>query len=423
MKQTLKFLIETQRLKEIPRTGWVLMRLEKPETIADHIFRVAFENWLLGRKKNLNVARLIQISLAHDLCEVYAGDKTPFFYWDGLKREIKEEEKILLRGVRLSQKEKIERSKKKFENEKNSLLKLLSFLNSKKKNEIFSRWLDFEKRISKEGNFAKQVDRIETLLQAIEYFGPDEIKGGTSWWELTEEIVDDPFLLEFLKTIQKKFYKRVPDYQKNKYLENSLDFLLKIGKLKRLPRLYWRLRGVKNPETVAGHIFTLSLMAWIFGIEKSNLNIRKLLKMALCHEITAVETGDTTPYDRILRSRSNEKEKILARMLRLSAKEKRKNFWDDYKIEKRALKKITKKLDREIKKEIFDLWEDYRKKKSSEAYFLSQLNTVAVLFQGIWYKKRDENFSTFSLWEWALESIEDPIILRFLEELKEYEKN
>ena len=74
------------------------------------------------------------------------------------------------------------------------------------KKSIFPAWIDYEKRISKEGRFVRQVDRIETLVQAIEYFGTKKETGGTSWWESTEEVVEDPLFLDFLKIIQERFY-------------------------------------------------------------------------------------------------------------------------------------------------------------------------------------------------------------------------
>jgi len=418
MKNTLNFLIEIQKLKEIPRTGWVLMKVKNPEMIAEHIFRVAFSAWLLSQKKGLNVGKVLKIALAHDLCEVYAGDMTPFFYWDGLDRGKKRDEKILLKGIRLSKEEKERRWRIKFNKEKESLLKLIFSLKSDLKEEIFFSWFDCKKRLSSEGKFAKQVDRIETLLQAIEYFGPTEVTGGTSWWEGTEEIVEDPLLLEFLKVIQKKFYDKAPRLKKNLDLENILDFLLKIGKLKKIPRLYWSLREIKNPETVAGHIFTLAIMAWVFGREKKELSQEKLLKMALCHELSAVYTGDTTPYDRILPKNEKERKKILERMIRLSKKEKEWIFLADYKQEKKAMEKLTKKLDLPLKKEILELWHEYRTKSSPEAKFLSQLNTLAVLLQGLLYEKKYKEFSTAPLWEWAFENCDDQICLSLMEEMK-----
>ncbi|HDM31835.1 MAG TPA: HD domain-containing protein [bacterium] len=419
MRKQLEFLLETNKLKEISRTGWVLMKVKNPETIAEHIFRVCFDTWLLGRLKNFKVERLIKIALSHDLCEVYAGDKTPFFYWEDLKREKKEDEKILLKGVRLSQKEKERRSKIKFESERKSLLKLISLLDRVLKNEIFSCWLNYEKRISRIGKFVKQVDRIETLLQAVEYFKKEKTRGGTSWWELTEEIVEDPLLIDFLKVIQKKFYRKYSFLRVDKKLGNILDFLLKIGKLKRMPRLYWLANGIKKPETVAEHIFSVTLTTWILGREKKNLNMEKMLKMALCHELSAVYTGDTIPYIRKLPKDKRKRKEILKKWPRLPEKEKKKRFQKEYQEEKKALLKLTKKLDPFLRKEIVGLWEDYRKVKSPEALFLIQINTLAVLLQALLYQQKYKGYVADPLWEWAFEKCTDPIALNFLEALKE----
>ena len=419
MKNFLNFLLEANKLKTIPRTGWVLMKVKNPETIAGHTFRMVVTAWLLAQKKNLNIKRVIKIALSHDLCEVYAGDMTPFAYYLHLPKNKTKREKILMKWIRLSKKEKNKMGKRKYEIERKSLLKLIKFLKPKLKKEIFSSWLDYERGISKEGKFVKQVDRIETLIQALEYFGTKKEVGGTSWWEGTEEIVDDSLLLKFLNTIQKKFYgRRIKSSKEQKELENVLNFLLEINKLKRMPRKIWQLLGVKNPETVAGHIFTLILMAWIFGQEQPKLNLKKLLKMALCHELCAVCTGDLTPYDRILSKNKKENKKIFKKWLRLSKKEKEKIFLLDYKKEKAALQKLASKLNPPLRKEIIQLWLEYRNHNTLESRFLNQLNALSVLLQALIYQKKDKNFSADFLWEWAFEKCEDPIILEFIEELK-----
>jgi len=412
MKENLNFLIEINRLKEIPRTWQITWRVKNPTTIADHIFRATFTIWLLGQKKNLNIKKLIKIALAHDLCEVYAGDLTPLFYYQ--KRTPK-----IMKWFRLSEKEKKKRAKKQLEIEKNSLLKLVKHLNSEVQREIVSSWFDYEQKISQEGKFAKQADRIDTLLESIEEIGTDEQIAGKSWWEGTEEIVEDSLLWDYLKVIQNKFYQRKFKNVKNeKEMENILDFLLEIGKLKRMPRLYWTLRGIKNPESVAGHIFTLAIMAWIFGRERKELHQEKLLKMALCHELSAVYTGDTTPYDRILPKDEKEREEVLKKMIRLSKKEKKWIFLTDYKKEKKAIEKLTKKIDPSIKKEILELWHEYRTRSSPEAKFLGQLNILAVLLQGLFYEKEYKEFTAAPLWEWAFENCDDEICVSLMDEMK-----
>lgn len=419
MEKTVNFFIEVNKLKELPRTGWVLRKAKHPETVAEHTFRVALMNWIFAKLTGINAERVIKISLSHDLCEVYAGDVTPFFYrLRDVPKSKKEREKFFRKYVRLDGKTKTKRGKEKFNLEKKSLLKLIKHLKPEIKKEIFSSWISYETKNTKEGDFARQVDKIETLLQAIDYFGTDKDSFANCWWEECEENTEHPLLLEFLKVIQKKFYGKVKGYEKNSELEAILDFILDVGKLKKMPRLYWMLRGIKDPETVAGHIFTLTIMAWIVGREKKELNMEKLLKMALCHELSAVYTGDTTPYDRILPESAKERKKVLEKMVRLSKRKKEWIFLADRKKEEKALKKLTRKLEPSLRKEILQLWEEYREKKSLEGHFLSQLNTLAVLLQGLLYEKKYKGFSAQPLWEWAFEVCEDPICLSLMDEMK-----
>lgn len=418
MKETLNFLIEVNKLKETPRTGWVWRGVKNPETIAEHTFGTMIVSWLLAKERGLNVKRAIKAALAHDLCEVYAGDITPNLYYPRLPRREPARKKALMKWARLSKKDKEKIDKVKFRKEKDGLLKLISDIQPPAKDEIFSSWLDFEKGISIEGKFVNQINRIETLIQSIKYFGTKNVKEMTTWWEWVEEQVDDPLLLKFTEVIHKKFYKW--NVKSEKPLEEILNFAVNVGQLKGMERLYWTLRGIKGPETVAGHIFTLAIAAWLLASGRKEFSMEKLLKMALCHELSAVYTGDTTPYDRILQenSRAN-KEEILKRMLRLSKKEKRSIFLKDYREEKKSLEKLTLNLEPALKKEMIQLWKEYRTKSSPEGKFLSQLNVAVVLLQGLLYEKKYKNFSASPLWEWAFEVSDDHLILDFLEEMKQ----
>jgi len=422
MEKNLDFLVEVQKLKEMPRTGLVWLGVKNPPSVADHTFRVALSSWIFGKKMDLNIEAMIKTALSHDLCEVYGGDRTPF--WGLVPENEKERKEVLKRWIRLSLKEKKKRSEREFEEEKELLLKLINYLNPQIKKEILSFWFDYKKGITREGKIFLQIDKMEGMLEALENLDPKDYIYVTPWWEEAEELIVEPKMILFYKIIQNKFYRsKVKLDEKfskseSKELENILEFILQIGKLKRMPRLYWTLREIKNPETVAGHIFTLAVMAWIFGREKRKLSQEKLLKMALCHELSAVYTGDTTPYDRILSKDERERKKILERMIRLSKKEKEWIFLADYKQEKKAIEKLTKKLDLPIKKEILELWHEYRTKSSPEAKFLSQLNTLAVLLQGLLYEKKYKEFSTAPLWEWAFENCDDQICLSLMEEMK-----
>ena len=416
MEGTIRFLFEVNKLKETIRTGWIIWRIKNPETIAEHIFRVSFLAYLLGWEKKLNLKRAIQCAISHDLCEVYAGDVTPLFYYENLDVRKKKDREILMKGIRLSKGEKEKMSKIKFENERRSLLKLIRPLKKDIGNEIFFRWLDYEKGFSAEGKFTRQVDWIENLIQSLEYLGPK--KSGRGWWEIAEEKVFDPLLLEFLKVIQIDFYhqKTSSRLTHERELKGILEFILKIGKLKRMERAYWKAWGIKKAESVAEHIFSTTLLSWIFGKERKHLNQAKLLKMALSHEISAAIIGDTIPYIEKLPSQEKKRKEILKRWPRLPEDEKAKKFLKQYEREKKAMKKLTLTLEPELKKEIIDLWDEYRRVSSAEAIFLNQINVLAVLFQGILYHKKYK-INVSPLFEWAFEKCDDPILLSFLEKL------
>jgi 5'-deoxynucleotidase YfbR-like HD superfamily hydrolase len=423
MEEVVKFLIKVNTLKEVPRKGWVLRNVKNPEKIADHIFVVSLLSWFLAREANLNIKKVIKIALSHDLCEVYSGDITPDIYYFNLPQDYDSRVKILNKWIRLSIKEKQKAKKEQFIKEKEGLELLIKDLPQELNKEIFIHWLSFEKDVSGEGKFVNQMNRIETLIQSVEYFGSAKGSDMTAWWEWVEEIVDHPVLLEFLNVIHKTFYDEKHTLE-NKYknLNGVLKLIKEANKLKKIQRLYWRLFSINDCETVAGHSFSLAILAWTFSIlnkDKEKIDEEKFIKMALCHELSAIYTGDTTPYDYILNNRNNtDRDKILKRMIRLSVNEKRSIFENDYKKEKEALTRLVSFLDSKLKNEIIGLWQEYRFKKSKEAKILSQLNIVSILLQGLIYEKRYKNFSSFPLWEWAFEAIDNSFINSLLESIK-----
>ena len=281
--------------------------------------------------------------------------------------------------------------------------------------------MDYEKKISKEAKFVKQVDRIELLIQSIEYFGTDSLRSGTSWWEGTHEIVEDPMLLDLLEVIKRKFYgAKIKSFKDQKELEGILDFILEIGKLKSTPRLYWKIRGInKNVETVAEHMFTVGLMAWILGIHSGpKCNSGKLLKMAIAHELSAIYTGDTTPYDRFLPKDEAKRKEVLKKWPRLSSKQKQKGYVKDFVLEKKAMEAATRGLKPALRRELLRLWTEYRTRSTMEGRFVSQLNALAVLLEAIDYEKHHKSFSSVPIWEWNMEMSDSAFSRELMDEIK-----
>ncbi|KKP93830.1 MAG: HD domain containing 2 [Parcubacteria group bacterium GW2011_GWA1_36_12] len=421
MKAIIDLLLKTKKIEELRRVGWVLMRVKDPETVTEHTFRLSILTTLFAEMMGLNVEKAIKIAIFHDLCEIHSGDITTLLYHPEFRnvKNAKDRKKIEMKWARLSAREKKKIGGLKFRKEKNALEKLIKYLPNKIRHEIFSYWVEYEKGVSKEGRLVRQLNSVETLIQSIEYFGANEKKSGSTWWESTEEIAEDHLVLEFLEVIQEKLYhgKRV---KTKKNLEGILDFIMAVGKLKKIPRKGWVLRGVKNPETVAAHSFSMSLMAWLI-LRSRNLKLHqeKLLKMVLYHELSRVYSEEMTPYDSVLTGRNAKTKKdILKQWVRLSRKEKSETFLRDYRKEKIAIKKLASILDDKRREEIMLLWEEFKAGSSSEGYFLNQIEAVSTLFKSLVYFSEKNSSFVGPFWEWAFESVDNPAIIEFMDELK-----
>lgn len=210
-EKLIEFLIRAGELKRKDRKGWtVLHKIKNSESTADHTFRVALLAWTLGEKKGLNVKKLIKMALVHDLCEVYAEDETPYDPILPKNKNIKEIKEIIKKRSRTqySQKEREKKIKRKFEKEEKGLNKLIADLSPSLKREIKNLWLDMEEGLSKEGKFLKQIDKMENLIQALEYWKEQGQIQRDLWIISAKEWCTDPLLIDFLSELDKKFSKK-----------------------------------------------------------------------------------------------------------------------------------------------------------------------------------------------------------------------
>ena len=77
VKNSIDFFSMTSKLKTTKRTGWVNHKVKEPESIADHMYRMAMMAFVAAEEEGLDPARCMQIALAHDLAEMVVGDITP----------------------------------------------------------------------------------------------------------------------------------------------------------------------------------------------------------------------------------------------------------------------------------------------------------------------------------------------------------
>lgn len=128
------------------------------------------------------------------------------------------------------------------------------------------------------------------------------------------------------------------------------ELLLKWLELKHLNREGWVRAGLPNVESVASHSWSMSLLAMAHC--PSDLNIEKILKMCIVHDLAEVVVGDLTPDDDI----HNKAE-----------------------LEHRAFKNIAPQF--------LSLFEEYEAGVSMEAQFVKQMDKLDMALQSRKYEE------------------------------------
>ena len=132
-------------------------------------------------------------------------------------------------------------------------------------------------------------------------------------------------------------------------MKKIIDFLVEIGKLKRMPRRGWVINQIKNPESIAEHTFRAAILSWVLAKRKKGINIERLLKIALIHDLCEVYAGDITPYDSILPRNNKKLKELMKTWPRFSNAQKNKNILRKRKKETIGLNKLLSKLPPDLK--------------------------------------------------------------------------
>jgi putative hydrolase of HD superfamily len=74
-------------------------------------------------------------------------------------------------------------------------------------------------------------------------------------------------------------------------MKNIANFLFEAGMLKRTPRSGFQFLG-SGAESVAEHIFRTTYVGYALGKIEKNVNVEKLIKMCLFHDLPEARTGD-----------------------------------------------------------------------------------------------------------------------------------
>ena len=136
-------------------------------------------------------------------------------------------------------------------------------------------------------------------------------------------------------------------------LLKQIDFLIEIDKLKTILRRNYISDGSKR-ENDAEHSWFFSIAAIVLSEHSnSNIDINKVVKMAIIHDIVEVYAGDTFIYDEEAKKNQKEKEKI-------------------------ASEKIFGLLPEDQKRYFLDLWNEFEENVSNESKFAKSIDRIAA---------------------------------------------
>lgn len=137
-------------------------------------------------------------------------------------------------------------------------------------------------------------------------------------------------------------------------MRNIANFIFELGQLKRIKRSGMWLIGIKDPDTVAEHIFRSVIIARILA-ELEDADINKVTTMCLLHDI---------PETRI-----NDIHKVGARYL------------DFKKAEKESMKDQLERLPPKLAKEMQELFSELEERKTKESIIAKESDYLETAFQ------------------------------------------
>ena len=174
----LRFLHLAGRLKTTARAGWALRGIAAPESVAEHSHRVALLALVLAPRAEagLDVARCVAMAVVHDLAEALVGDITPYDGVDPIEKRGRED----------------------------AAMRELAALAGD--GALLDLWREYDAAATPEARFVKELDKLETVLQAAEY-GSREGVGHAAlgeFWETAEARLTSPATRALLAALRRE---------------------------------------------------------------------------------------------------------------------------------------------------------------------------------------------------------------------------
>jgi putative hydrolase of HD superfamily len=152
----------------------------------------------------------------------------------------------------------------------------------------------------------------------------------------------------------------------NERLNKQMEFIEEIDKLKNVYRQNFILEGIRN-ENDAEHSWHIAIMAILLSEHSTdkNIDVLKVIKMVLIHDLVEIDAGDTYCYD----ERAHD-DKALREI--------------------KAADRIFNILPEDQTKELRSLWDEFEERETAEAKFAASLDRLQPLIHN--YKSKGKSW-------------------------------
>src|SRR3989338_7953610 len=170
MKNILNFFYESGQLKRVKRSGWWLIGIENPESVAEHSFRTAVIGYFLAKLEKVDENKVTLMCLFNDLHEARLNDL----------------HKVGHKYINFKEAETKAHKEQTYDLDKN----------------IFSLHKEFQEQKTKESIVARDADLLENAVQAKEYMDQG-YKDAKNWIDNIKTILKTKNAKELLKSVEK----------------------------------------------------------------------------------------------------------------------------------------------------------------------------------------------------------------------------
>ncbi|KAK3378794.1 HD domain-containing protein [Lasiosphaeria ovina] len=152
---------------------------------------------------------------------------------------------------------------------------------------------------------------------------------------------------------------------------SPLPYFHLLERLKTMKREGWRRFGIRNGESIADHMYRMSLMTMLAPPAlAAKLDMAKCMRMCLIHDMAESVVGDITPVDGVSKPEKSRREATTM----------------DY-ITGGLLGKVN---GGSVGQDIRAVWQEYEDSETPESHFVHDIDKMELLLQMVEYEKRGE---------------------------------